>query len=163
MSQIDEASSINNATNADAIVLSSGESTEILEDIFLFYRGYTVSDFLDARESDKDSYVVYADVGKKLLVLNFSLYNKSDKYKHIEFTYMGPRFQIVLNGKIIGYSAVTFLPNDLTAYSGNIESRARKNVVLVTQISASEAANIESLGMVVTNNGMTTNYILQNQ
>ncbi|MCR5404405.1 MAG: hypothetical protein K6E91_11400 [Butyrivibrio sp.] len=146
------------ASDKNAIVLSSEESKEVVDDIFLSYQGYMVSSTYP--ESSK-SYVVNADKGKKLLVLRFDLYNGSDRDRSVNFIPMNLMFQIILNGKNIGYSSVTFLPNDLASYSGNIESRAHQSVVVLTQISSSEATNIQNLGMVVTRNGSTTTYALE--
>ena len=147
-----------NASDKNAIVMSSDESKEVVDDIFLSYQGYMVSSTYP--ESSK-SYVVNADKGKKLLVLRFDLYNGSDRDKSVNFIPMNLMFQIILNGKNIGYSSVTFLPNDLASYSGNIESRAHQSVVVLTQISSSEATNIQNLGMIVTRNGSTTTYALE--
>ncbi len=133
-----------------AITLSSDQSQEISEDIFLSYQGYMVSSTYP--ESSK-SYVVNADKGKKLLVLRFDLYNGSDTTKKVNMIPLNLLFQIVLNGKNLGYSSVTFLPNDLSSFSGDIESRAHESVVVLTQISEKEATNIQSLGMIVSLRG----------
>ncbi len=133
-----------------AIVLSSDESQEITDDIFLSYQGYMVSSTYP--ESSK-SYVVNADKGKKLLVLRFDLYNGSDTTKSVNMIPLNLLFQIILNGKNLGYSSVTFLPNDLSSFSGNIESRAHESVVVLTQISEKEATNIQTLGMIVSLRG----------
>ena len=147
-------------TTADpnAIVLSSDESQEIMQDIFLSYQGYMVSSTYP--ESSK-SYVVNADKGKKLLVLRFDLYNGSDSSKSVNMIPLGLSFKIILNGKDLGYSSVTFLPNDLSSYAGTIDSRAHESVVVLTQISDSDSTKIESLGMNVTIKGETETVILK--
>ncbi len=146
------------ATDPNAIVLSSDESQEIMQDIFLSYQGYMVSSTYP--ESSK-SYVVNADKGKKLLVLRFDLYNGSDSEKSVNMIPLGLSFKIILNGKDIGYSSVTFLPNDLSSYAGTIDSRAHESVVVLTQISDSDSTKIESLGMNVTIKGETETVILK--
>ena len=108
-------------SDPNARTLSSDESEEITEDIFLSYQGYAVSTTYP--ESSK-SYVVTADKGKKLLVLRFDLYNGSDSQKSVNMIPLNLMFQIILNGKNLGYSSVTFLPNDLASYVGTIDSRA---------------------------------------
>jgi len=137
-------------SDPDAMILSSDQSQEITPGIFLSYQGYAVTNTYP--ESSK-SYVVNADKNKKLLVLRFDLYNGTDSDKSVNMIPLNLLFQIILNGKNIGYSSVTFLPNDLSSYSGNIESRAHESVVVLTQISESEAKNIDSLGMIVTLRG----------
>ncbi len=137
-------------SDPDAMVLSSDQSQEITPGIFLSYQGYAVTNTYP--ESSK-SYVVNADKNKKLLVLRFDLYNGTDTDKSVNMIPLNLLFQIILNGNNIGYSSVTFLPNDLSSYSGTIESRAHESVVVLTQISESEAKHIDTLGMIVTLRG----------
>ncbi len=148
------------ASNVDpnAIVLSSEQSQEIVSDIFLSYQGYMVSSTYP--ESSK-SYVVNADKGKKLLVLRFDLYNGSNGSKDVNMIPLNLSFKIILNGQDIGYSSVTFLPNDLTSYKGTIDSRAHESVVVLTQISEKDSKNIDTLGMTVSYQGKTQNVVLQ--
>ena len=154
-SEGEESTAVN---DPNAITLSSDESQEITPDIFLSYQGYSVSSTYP--ESSK-SYVVNADKGKKLLVLRFDLYNGSDSDKTVNMIPLGLSFKIILNGKDIGYSSVTFLPNDLSSFSGTISSRAHESVVVLTQISESDSTKIESLGMNVTIKGETETVILK--
>lgn len=136
--------------SSNAIVLSSDQTQEIESDIFLSYQGYSVSSTYP--ESSK-SYVVNADKGKKLLVLRFDLYNASGSTRKINMINQKLLFQILLNGKNLGYSAVTFLPNDLSSYIGEIESKAHESLVILTQISEDDSTSIKSLGMIVSMNG----------
>lgn len=134
-----------------SITLSSDESQELAPDLFLSYQGYSVSSTYP--ESSK-SYVVNADKGSKLLVLRFDLYNGSDSDKEVNMLKYNLLFQVLLNDKNIGYTSVTFLPNDLSSYIGTIESRAHESLVVLTQIKESEATSIEKLGMIVSENGV---------
>ena len=115
----------------DAMVLSSDDSQEILDDIFLSYQGYSVSSSYP--ESSK-SYVINADKGKKLLVLRFDLYNGTDSAKSVNLLNKNILIQVILNGDNLGYTAVTFLPNDLSSYVGTIDSRAHESLVVLTEI-----------------------------
>ena len=137
-------------SDPNAITLSSDQSQEIMDDIFLSYQGYMVTSTYP--ESSK-SYVVNADKGKKLLVLRMDLYNATDSSKSVNMIPLNLLFQILMNGKNLGYSSVTFLPNDLSSYSGTIESRAHESVVVLTQIDEKDAGRIDSLGMIVTIKG----------
>ena len=136
----------NTPANPEAITISADQSQEIAPDLFLSYEGYSVSSTFP--ESSK-SYVVNADKGKKLLVLRFDLYNGSDNDKDVNMIKYNLLFQVLLNDKNIGYTSVTFLPNDLASYIGTVDSRAHESLVVLTQINESEATNIESLGMIV--------------
>ena len=147
---VEEPDSSEAFSDPDAMLLSSDQSQEITPGIFLSYQGYAVTNTYP--ESSK-SYVVNADKNKKLLVLRFDLYNGTDTDKSVNMIPLNLLFQIILNGNNIGYSSVTFLPNDLSSYSGTIESRAHESVVVLTQISESEAKHIDTLGMIVTLRG----------
>ena len=144
--------------SSNAVVLSSDQTQEIESDIFLSYQGYSVSSTYP--ESSK-SYVVNADKGKKLLVLRFDLYNASDSTKKVNMINQKLLFQILLNGKNLGYSAVTFLPNDLSSYIGEIEPKAHESLVILTQISEDDSTSIGSLGMIVSMNGTEQEVALQ--
>ena len=62
-------------------------------------------------------------------------------------------FQVLLNNKNIGYTAVTVLPNDLSSYVGTIDSRAHESLVVLAEIKESESTSIETLGLIVTMGG----------
>ncbi|SFP43969.1 hypothetical protein SAMN04487928_10254 [Butyrivibrio proteoclasticus] len=148
--ETDNGEKISSDVSSDAIVLSSDQTQEIVNDIFLSYQGYSVSSTYP--ESSK-SYVVNADKGKKLLVLRFDLYNASGSSKKVNMINQKLLFQILLNGKNLGYSSVTFLPNDLSSYIGEIDSKAHESLVILTQISADDSTSIQTLGMIVSMNG----------
>ncbi len=137
-------------TDPNAIVLSADDTQEIMDDIFISYEGYSISRTYP--ESSK-SYVINADKGKKLLVLRFDLYNGSDSAKNVNILQKNILFQVLLNNKNIGYTAVTVLPNDLSSYVGTIDSRAHESLVVLAEIKESESTSIESLGLIVTMGG----------
>lgn len=149
-SDVQEQETASAVSDPNAVVLSSDQSKEIIPDIFLSYQGYMVTSTYP--ESSK-SYVVTADKGKKLLVLRLDLYNASSSSQSVNMIPLNLMFQIILNGNNLGYSSVTFLPNDLSSYSGNIDSKAHESVVVLTQIDESKASKIESLGMIVSIKG----------
>ena len=139
------------AEDPDAIVLTSEDSQEILDDIFLSYQGYSVSSSYP--ESSK-SYVINADKGKKLLVLRFDLYNGSGAEKNVNLLSKNIAFQVILNGNNIGRTPVTFLPNDLASYVGTIDSRAHESLVVLTEIEQEVSTEIQTLGLIVTIDGV---------
>ena len=147
----DEATSENTVENSNVFLITSEDSQEIGDDIFLSYQGYSVSSSYP--ESSK-SYVINADKGKKLLVLRFDLYNAADSAQSVNILNKNILFQILLNGKNLGYTGVTMLPNDLSSYVGTIDSKAHESLVILTQIDESAATNIQTLGMIVTLGGV---------
>ena len=111
-------------------------------------------------ESSK-SYVINADKGKKLLVLRFDLYNSADSATKVNMIEKGILVQTILNGKNLGYNAVTFLPNDLTSFVGTIDPKAHESLVVLTEIDQSLATNIQTLGMIFNIGGKETEVILK--
>jgi len=144
--------------DTDAITLSADDTQEVLDDIFLSYQGYSVSSTYPERSK---SYVINADKGKKLLVLRFDFYNASDSAKEVNMLKLDLLFQIILNNKNIGYSSVTFLPNDLTSYIGTIEPKAHESLAILTQVDEKNSSNVESLGLIMTRKGKDQNIILK--
>ena len=133
------------------VVLSSDDTQEIIDDIFLSYQGYSISSSYP--ESSK-SYVINAEKGKKLLVLRFDLFNASDSEKKVNVLEKNILYQIILNGKNLGYTSVTVLPNDLSSYVGTIDSKAHESLVILTEISEEASKEIKSLGLIVAFDGM---------
>ena len=145
-------------TNPNAMVMSSDESMEVMDGIYLSYQGYSVSSTYP--ESSK-SYVINADKGKRLLVLRFDLYNGTDSGKKVNLIEKNILIQVILNGKNLGYTAVTFLPNDLTSYVGTIDSRAHESLVVLTEIDESASTSIQTLGMKVSISGIERDVTLK--
>ncbi len=146
------------STDPNAMVMSSDESMEVMDGIFLSYQGYSVSSTYP--ESSK-SYVINADKGKRLLVLRFDLYNGTDAAKKVNLIDKNILIQVILNGKNLGYTAVTFLPNDLTSYVGTIDSRAHESLVVLTEIDQSASTSIQTLGMKVSISGIERDVTLK--
>ena len=145
-------------TNPNAVIMSSEYSQEIINGVLLSYQGYSVSSTYP--ESSK-SYVINADKGKKLLVLRFDLYNSAESDIKVNMIDKGIQVQTILNGKNLGYNAVTFLPNDLTSYVGTIESKAHESLVVLSEIDEKAATNIQTLGMIFNIGGKETEVILK--
>ena len=144
--------------NPDAVIMSAEYSQEIINGVLLSYQGYSVSSTYP--ESSK-SYVINADKGKKLLVLRFDLYNSADSATKVNMIEKGILVQTILNGKNLGYNAVTFLPNDLTSFVGTIDPKAHESLVVLTEIDQSLATNIQTLGMIFNIGGKETEVILK--
>ncbi len=144
--------------NSNAVIMSSEYSQEIINGVLLSYQGYSVSSTYP--ESSK-SYVINADKGKKLLVLRFDLYNSADSATKVNMIEKGILVQTILNGKNLGYNAVTFLPNDLTSFVGTIDPKAHESLVVLTEIDQSLATNIQTLGMIFNIGGKETEVILK--
>ena len=126
------------------------ETMEIADGVFLAYDGYSV---LSTYPESSKGYVINADKGKVLLVLSFDLYNSSDSEKDVSMLDQHATFQIKLNGKNIGYSSVTVLPNDMSSYEGSLDADAHESLVLISEIDEETSSDITSVGLIMSFNG----------
>lgn len=136
--------------NATSETIPLFETMEIADGVFLAYDGYSV---LSTYPESSKGYVINADKGKVLLVLNFDLYNSSDSEKEVSMLDQHATFQIKLNGKNIGYSSVTVLPNDMSSYEGSLDADAHESLVLLSEIDEETSADITSVGLIMSFNG----------
>ncbi|MBQ9588829.1 MAG: hypothetical protein IJR29_01445 [Butyrivibrio sp.] len=136
--------------NATSDTIPLFETMEIADGVFLAYDGYSV---LSTYPESSKGYVINADKGKVLLVLNFDLYNSSDSEKEVSMLDQHATFQIKLNGKNIGYSSVTVLPNDMSSYEGSLDADAHESLVLLSEIDEETSSDITSVGLIMSFNG----------
>ena len=137
----------------------TGYETEFSNGMELSYTGYSVTSSYP--DEGTYAYTLDADAGKKLLILSFKLSNMTDRDQEVDMIKANPHFQILVNGKNLGYSLVTVLENDLSSYKGTIPAGSRKTLILAIQVDANTAKSIESLGMVASMNGVTDTYIIE--
>ncbi|WP_026651827.1 hypothetical protein [Butyrivibrio proteoclasticus] len=143
-------SSKDSGSSSSAVTVTSDDSQELQSNIFISYDGYSISSHYP--ESSK-SYVINADKGRKLLVLRFDLYNAASSAQQVNMYSKGLTFQVSVNGKKLGYTSVTVLPNDLSTYLGSVDSKAHESLVLLMQIDEDTATSIKTIEMTVTMNG----------
>ena len=136
--------------NATSDTIPLFETMEIADGVFLAYDGYSV---LSTYPESSKGYVINADKGKVLLVLSFDLYNSSDSENEVSMLDQHATFQIKLNGKNIGYSSVTVLPNDMSSYEGSLDADAHESLVLLSEIDEETSSDITSVGLIMSFNG----------
>ncbi len=143
-------------TETDTVV--DGMRQEISKGIFLTYSGYSVN---SSYADESEVFSITATSGNKLLVLNFKLINTSGMDVTVDMVKANPHFQIILNGKNVGYTNVTMLQNDLSSFAGTIPADAKVNMVLVKQMNADKVKTVDSLGLIGDLKGETITFNLE--
>ncbi len=144
------------STEADKVV--DGMRQELSKGMFLTYSGYSVA---GSYPDNDDIFVINATSGKKLLILNFRLANTSGMDVTVDMVKANPHFQIILNGKNVGYTNVTMLDNDLSSFAGKISAGEKKSMVLIKQMDTAKLKNVESLGLIGDLGGETIEFNLE--
>lgn len=110
----------------------------------LDYNGYSVMNDYPGEDAQG---AVAADSGNKLLVLNFTVSNTSNKEITVDMTKKRVSFLISVNGKKQGYTLVSMLQDDLSTYQGKISAGGSQDLVLLLQLPESTAKEIKTLGI----------------
>ncbi|MCR4904190.1 MAG: hypothetical protein K6A23_15130 [Butyrivibrio sp.] len=141
-----ESSSSTDIEIEDVNILSYSDQQEIMDGLFLRYNGYYVT---SSYPENAKTMVIEASEGKRLLIFSFRAVNESGKDIDLDMVSMNPYFQLSINGKNLGYTSVTMLDNDLSTFKGTIPAGESQTLVLVKEIDASVAKNIDTLELVV--------------
>ena len=113
---------------------------------------------LCATYDQSESYVVDADAGKQLLVLNVKLTNESGAAADLDILQKKPSFDAVVNGERTVKAQMTILPNDLTTYQGSIAPGESVDTVIIFQIPEEiQSVSGLELGITIDGNRYTAN------
>lgn len=113
------------------------------------YKGYQV----DESYKETESYMVTANSGNELLILNIDLKNGGNKKVSCDMLSKMATFRITVNGSNSKEADTTILLNDLGTYQGSIDAGATKKTVLLFQFPKGTVKNAESLVLDVTIDG----------
>ncbi|MCR4618791.1 MAG: hypothetical protein K5669_11490 [Lachnospiraceae bacterium] len=108
------------------------EFMELPEGMHLIYQGY--SEGSSYPENSEDFFSLDATAGKKLLVLNFILYNQSGADQNVDFLGDGYAFKCTVNGTESRTALVTMLMDDMSTYRGTIANGFSEELVLIFEI-----------------------------
>lgn len=142
-----------NYTQEEVLGLADGVS--------LIYRGYQ---FLSSYpENPVDSaFSLDATAGKKFLVLNYTLYNQSGTSQSFNFMGDGDEkyvFKAVINGDLTRTALITLLMDDLSTFTGTVESGSGEDLVLLFEID--ESIDVSSIELVIKNTSISSSVILE--
>ncbi|MBR3307028.1 MAG: hypothetical protein IKI75_07240 [Lachnospiraceae bacterium] len=121
-----------------------------INDFDIEYSGFSVSEsYPEDRAADDWQGTVHASAGCSLVVVRFNVTNKIGEEAVLDMTAIAPRFTFRFNGSSSKASMMTLLLNDLSNYRETLQPGETREAVLVTELTADQAAGIESLTMIM--------------
>ena len=163
MAQADSMESVSSAASTSASIQKSlNDSQDVIEKmingISLKYNGYSV---MNAYPGDDAQGAVSVDKGMKLLILNFTISNRTAKEIKLNMTQKHASFLIAVNGKKQDYAMVTMFDNDLSTYQGTVPAGESTDLVLLFDLSENTAKSVKTLGMTMKINNQENSYTLE--
>lgn len=133
-----------NAKGEEA-VSSIEEFLDLPEGVSVSYVGYD----LCQSYQDKDSlyFIIEASEGKELLVAKFELTNDSSAAQEINLLDRRDNYRLTVNESYTRTTLTTLLENDLSTYMGTLESGVSKEVVLLIEVDAADATNVQNISL----------------
>lgn len=152
---------------AETPVITPGEKVEAgqyvedfygIEDFTIRYQGYNI---VDTYPENGDYFSVQAEMGKKLLVVNFVAKNNSEAEHTLDMISLMPNMKIGINDEGVQSALSTLLADDIANYRGTLAAGEEVTLVLLAKIDAEKAANIQSITLKM-QNGSNSATILMN-
>ncbi len=139
---------------AEVNSLTVEEVLKFDEGLRLVFKGQEICEYYP--KDGPDAYFsISASEGKKLLILNFSLSNTSDKDVKVDILSTDIKFRIAVNGEYTRRALTTMLENDLSTYVENLSAGENKDVVLIIEVTDENANEISSVELKVQNESAT--------
>ena len=133
-------------TPDESVYYESIEEYLGLPGVTINYTGYDIADYYS--ENPDDYFVLYAQDGQELLILNFELTNVSSDTLEVTMPYRDMRYKISVNGKSEN-ALTTLLLNDMALWSGTIDAGQSVSLVVVGEYDPDELSEISSLELVL--------------
>ncbi len=114
------------------------------------YKGYDVTDYIQG-----SAFSVNASPGKRLVVMNFTVTNTTDKEIVCDLKTTKTRFKGYFNGKMLSPLGTAFLPNDIASFDKNTKFKAKEKAdcVLVFDVTKDLADSLTEVKLSVTKEG----------
>lgn len=109
----------------------------------------------------EDSFTLDAKIGKKLLVMNFEVINKSGEESGVDFLSISPRIKVSLNGQKEIKILSTMLTNDLSTFKENMEAEESVVLVLLAEVEEDKATEIINLDISLQSESKTAKVLLK--
>lgn len=127
------------------------EVLELPEGVTIAFLGHKFCyDYPD--DSEIDGFILSASEGKKLLVLEFAVFNTSGQEQTVDLLSLNAIYGCTVNEDYTRRALRTMLPEDLSTYSGNISAGGSIEGVLVVEVDEGMDENISALVFNVKNN-----------
>lgn len=108
-----------------------------------------------AEDGENDYFAITPSVGKKLLVLKFSLNNTTGQERYVDLLSAGCVSKITVNGDYTRRALTTMLPNDLSTYTETIAAESSREVVLLIEVEEDRVENLSSIVLNLKNESKT--------
>jgi len=149
------------------VIDNAAESTEVTLDDFLqldgfhfSYEGYEITEEYPDFETESYFAMNATTPDHTLLVLKFSANNQSQTEKTLDMIQKKVRFKMEINGEVKN-ALTTMLLNDFANYQDVIAAGDTVELVVICEIPKEQEGNIESLGLIVKNEGETATISLR--
>lgn len=120
--------------NGEEAVYQSIDTLLVPEGVTIIYEGSKTLDSYPEGEDDAPYFALDAAIGKKLLVLTFSLENTTGEEKNVDIFTIAPRCAVRINGTERVYVTPTLLLDDLGTYKGSLAAGENVSLVLIAEI-----------------------------
>ncbi len=121
---------------------SMEEFLELPENVSIDYIGYETT---SSYQEDNAYFVLEASEGKQLLVLRFALRNDSAQIHEINMLARQDYYRITVNENYTRAALTTMLSNDVSTYTDEMASGETVDLVLLVELDASWAENMQSI------------------
>ncbi len=125
-----------------------------IEGVDITFREYSIVDKYPATDEQGEFIYLEASEGYQLLVLHFDVVNNTQDIVSFSLLDKEIDYRIVCNGSKAANPMLTILMDDLGTLETNVEPGVQQEAVLVFQVSDSMQAELNTMDLYVTYNGM---------
>ena len=116
---------------------------------------YTGYEICQSYQGESQYFSLEASEGKQLLVLCFDLKNASGEGQDIDLLSSRSSYRVTVNGSYTRSALTTMLDNDLSTYMGTVAGNGTQKVVLLIEVDAEQADNLETISLQLKNEQKT--------
>lgn len=128
--------------SANSVEVSQGDKQTLSNGMTVMYNGYAVYNYYPLEMTDV---IISAELGNKLLVLDFALENPTDEPLTIDMVTEDPVFRLFINEVGFGRYRPTILEDDLSTVRRTLEPGERISTCLVVEVSEDTSREINSI------------------
>ena len=140
---------------AEKVYLDIAQAID-LEGVSIQYKNYGYYDSYPVAEESDASFSLIATENNKLLVIFFDLTNTTQETKDIDLISKNIQYKIKVNNNTNKTALTTMLMDDMGTFKDAIEPGSTAQVVLVIEVKAEEAVNVEELQLTIISGDTTT-------
>lgn len=132
---------------------SMEEFLDLPESVSISYIGYDLCS--SYQEEDNSYFVLEASEGKRLLVLQFTVSNDSSEAQEINLLAREDNYRVTVNENYTRTALTTMLSNDMSTYLDTVEAGSIAEMVLLIEVDATEAENMQGITLNLKNESKT--------